>query len=165
MPAPGADGEGGEWLEMLRENLARLLGSLADDTGSSGGGRSSGGSGGGGSGGGGGGGGGPAQRAAHYPSAIVLGMASHDMVANDIGAYRRNLYQVLWGLRYQQGYTGKIIWVTATPPVAEKQGKIFEAYKYLQTIMKTKVGYRYSTGSKYGYSTQYTGSNYITSDI
>jgi hypothetical protein len=72
------------------------------------------------------------------PDAIVLGMASHDMIANDVEAYRTNLEVALWKLRFDQGYKGKLIWVAVTPPVSEKQGEAFEAYKYLQTITKTK---------------------------
>jgi hypothetical protein len=73
-----------------------------------------------------------------HPDAIVLGMASHDMIANDIEAYRTNLERAFWRLRYTQNYTGKIVWVSVTPPVSEKQGESFEAYKYLQTITKTR---------------------------
>jgi hypothetical protein len=68
---------------------------------------------------------------------LVMNAASHDMIADDVDAYRANLHESLHQIRDKWGYGGLIIWVTASAPVSEKQGKNFPHYKWLQTPVKT----------------------------
>jgi hypothetical protein len=76
-------------------------------------------------------------RVAH-PDVLVLSLASHDMLADDIHAYKRNLRTAVQTFRLKWGFKGKLIWLGATPPVPDKQGEAFEHYKFLQTLTKTR---------------------------
>jgi hypothetical protein len=60
------------------------------------------------------------------------------MIADDLNAYRTNLHEVLHQIRDEWGFGGLIVWVTASAPVPEKQGKNFPHYKWLQTPIKTQ---------------------------
>ena len=70
---------------------------------------------------------------------LLLGVASHDMVANDLKSFRQNLRIIFGAIRNKWAFAGKLIWVTSTPPVPQKQAAAFAHYKWLQTFTKNKV--------------------------
>ena len=70
---------------------------------------------------------------------LLFGFSSHDMVADDLDAFRVNVRTVLSHVRTTWRFAGKLIWVITTPPVPEKQAGAFEHYKWLQTFPNTKL--------------------------
>ena len=70
---------------------------------------------------------------------LLFGFSSHDMVADDIDAFRLNVRTVLSHVRTTWRFAGKLLWIITTPPVPEKQAGAFEHYKWLQTYPNTKL--------------------------
>jgi hypothetical protein len=73
---------------------------------------------------------------AAQPDVLVLSVAAHDMIADDLAAFARNVHGSLRNIRARWRYKGKLIWVGGSAPVPSKQGVNFEHYKLLQTFAK-----------------------------
>lgn len=75
---------------------------------------------------------------AALPDAVVLSAAAHDMIVDDVEAYKRNIATVMWKLRVQWKFAGPVIWVGGSSPVPKLIAKNFPHYAYRQTFAKVR---------------------------
>ena len=72
------------------------------------------------------------------PDAVILSAAAHDMIVDNVEAYKRNIATVMWKLRVQWKFTGPVVWVGGSSPVPKLLSQNFPHYAYRQTFAKVR---------------------------
>ena len=75
----------------------------------------------------------------NIPDALVLSVATHDMISNDISAFRFNLNWAFHTVRVDWGFKGPIVWITASTAVSWIIERVYKHYKHHTFPMKTSA--------------------------